>query len=295
MAGVQLKRHQMRLAVVALCFLLVTSPMFSNLLHTAWQGIVAVSARRHYVQWPALETEYFQLRYSPEDEDIAAWLGSEADAAVKQVAAILPHQSGTKRPWLVVVPDQETFQEVFGWSDGTGALGVYLADTVKILTPRAWDWVGEEERLEQFVQKGPLVHEYTHFVLDLRTRGNYTRWFSEGLSQIVEYQVLGYEWLEAGSSLANTLYSLDELDKGFDELPNQALAYRQGLSMVTYMEHLKGVDGLNRFIDVLGEQTPFYQALKQVYGLDREEFINGWQKWHREDDRWFRVREDGKN
>ena len=290
MVDLGVRRNQMRITMVVMLFLFVTSPLFSYTAQSTWQNIMASSARRHYLQWPAMETEFFHMRFSEDDRALAVWLGSEADAAVKHVATILPHDTGDKRPWLVVVPDQETFKRVFGWGEGTRALGVYLADTIKVLTPRAWDWHHEQEQFDVFSQQGPLVHEYTHYVLDLRSPGNYTRWFSEGLAQLIEYEVLGYEWLEAGSSLANPLYELDDLDQNFDQQPNQALVYRQALSMVSYMQYLQGTDGLNRFMDILGESTPFYQALSQVYGLEKEEFLLQWQEWYRQDARWFQVR-----
>ena len=144
----------------------------------------------------------------------------------------------------------------------------------------------EDKRLEVFSQQAPLVHEYTHFVLDLRTKGNYTRWFSEGLSQLMEYNILGFEWLEAGSSLSDSKYTLDELDRSFDSLPSDALAYRQSLSMITYLESLQGIEGLNELIEQLSKGIPFYRALQQVYGLDRSEFDANWQSWYPKDARW---------
>jgi len=273
----------------ALILLLSLSPYLSHALHAVWQAATLISVRRHYLTWSSLESKYFQLRYVPEDQILAEKIAKEADMAVRRVAELIPHSAGEKRPWLIVVPSQEILQEAFGWGRETGALGVYLADTIKILSPRAWHWYPESKRWYVFASQGPLIHEYTHFALELRAKGNYPRWFSEGLAQLTEYHLLGYEWLEADSSLANRLYSLEALDHSFDALPRQALAYRQALSMVSYLETLQGLAGLNQLIDKLGRGESFYQALQQIYGLDRESFLQGWEVWFGQDERWYRT------
>ena len=290
MTNIVLRKQRIQIIAAVVFLFVAVSPFSPHVARTTAQAVTSFSVRRYYRQWPSAETVYFHLRFSEGERELAGWLGAEADKAVEQVAALLPHDAGETRPWLVIVPDQETMKRAFGWSDGTGALGVYLANTVKVLSPNAWDWYKEENRRDIFTKQGPLVHEYTHFVLDLRADGNYTRWFSEGLSQLTEYRILGYEWLEEGSSLNNTLYSLDELDHSFDTLPRQELAYRQALSLVTYLETLQGMDGINLFLDTLAKDVPFYRALEQVYELDRTDFFTSWQAWQKEDPRWVKTR-----
>jgi hypothetical protein len=291
MTGLRIRQQpRFKFVVAALALFFVVSPYFSVFAQAAWQGTVAASVRRHYSQWPATETASFHLRYSEADSELAEWLGAEADAAAASVAAILPHTGGDRKPWLILVPDQETLRQAFGWSDATGALGVYVADTIKILSPAAWDWHAPKERLEVFTSQGPLVHEYTHYVLDLRTNGNYTRWFSEGLSQLMEYNILVYEWLEEQSALTGSVYTLEELDRSFDALPNEARVYRQSLSMITFLEAQGGMDSLNQMIDRLETGRSFYASLEEVYGMDRETFFAAWQAWYPEDGRWFLTR-----
>ena len=45
---------------------------------------------------------------------------------------------------------------------------------------------------KDYFKEGPMVHEYTHLVVDELTGGNYSRWFTEGVAQYVEQQVTGY-------------------------------------------------------------------------------------------------------
>jgi len=150
-------------------------------------------------------------------------------------------------------------------------------------------------RRDLYARQGPLVHEFTHYVVDARSADNYPRWFSEGLAQLLEYRLLGFEWLEQGSSLGYGVYSPEELEQAFDTLGNQPLAYRQALSLVTYLESLQGLDGINRLLDRLSPGNTFYQAVEEVYGLDRASFHQGWQRWFPTQPRWFLPRQDYDN
>lgn len=272
-------------ALVVLFFSLTGGLFFINNLGMNF-SVDKISVRRHYRDWPSFDSNFFHMRYPSGEGQTALWVAVEADRSAMLVAKELPHRQGPGKPWLVIIPEQELFRQIFGWGEGTGALGVYLAETVKVLSPNAWEWVDEKERADEFTRQGPLVHEYTHYVLDIRTKGNYTRWFSEGLAQLMEYNILGYEWIESGSTFKNPLYTLKEMDSSFDSLPNQALAYRQALSIVSYLEELQGMEGINALIDRLAGGSPFYQALQDVYGVDKINMVQNWEQWIRLNDRW---------
>lgn len=268
------------LAVMALVFVSVD-------IADVWRGLTTSAVRRHYRGWPSLESNRFHVRFTEKDREWAEWVAAEAERAASLVKEILPYTPPAAKPWLVIAPDQASIRQAFGWGEGTGALGVYLLETIIILSPQAYEGVDDAERRLFFARQGPLVHEVTHYVLDVRTGGNYPRWFSEGLAQLLEYQLLGFEWLEADSSLGQRLYKQDELDYSFAELPRQALAYRQALSMVTYLESLRGLDGLNLLLDKLAKDRPFYLAVEAVYGQDRSALVESWRSWFPAEGRWF--------
>lgn len=266
-------------------FLFTMTPHWGAVVQTGSKSLQTFVARRHYWGWQETKTAAFQLRYTEQDEDLVQWLSTEADDAAAQVASYLPYDQ-TSKPWLVLAPDQATIKQVFGWGEGTGALGVYQADTITLLSPNAWVWEDRDVRLVVFAAQNPLVHEYTHYVLDKRANGNYPNWFSEGLASLVEYRIVGYEWIENGSSLTDNVYVYPDLVTNFHNLSNQALAYRQSLSMVSYLDELQGMEGLNKFINLLGAGNSFGRALQQVYGMDEDSFYSGWQKWYPIDVRW---------
>lgn len=256
-------------ATAALLFLFVSAAAWPMQVLEPWLHLQSAWLRRHYVSWPVMESTTFQVRYREGDRPYAIFVSEQAEIAARQVQELLPAPPALFKPWLVILPDRTYLQRAFGWEENGSAVGVYMANTIKILSPEDWTWVAEEERLDSFCRESPLVHEYTHFVLDLRTRGNYTTWFSEGLAQLLEYKINGYEWLEPSASLDAALYPLRELDRHFHGLDNQPLAYRQSLSLVSFLESRQGMEGINRLVDLLGQGTAFYRAVEMVYGLEK--------------------------
>jgi hypothetical protein len=167
------KIKQNRKAALALLFLLLVISSWLLLeLYPPWANIQAFWLRRNFLNWESQDTTGFHIRYQPEDQHLVLLVTEEAERAAAQVGTLLPYQSSVTKPWLIIAPDQRTMQRTFGWGENTGAVGVYMVNTIKVLSPQAWTWLPQELRLESFCQEGPLVHEYTHYVLDLRTRGN---------------------------------------------------------------------------------------------------------------------------
>jgi hypothetical protein len=114
-------------------------------------------------------------------------------------------------------------------------------------------------------------------------RGNYTRWFTEGLAQYVEYKVNNYEWVTANNRLAGKLYSMNELDGDFDGLSNQALAYRQSLAAVRYIAEVHGEAKLSQVLGYLKAGEKVNKAIEKSLGMDYatyETMVNLWAKGH---------------
>ena len=116
-------------------------------------------------------------------------------------------------------------------------------------------------------------------VFDYKTNGNYSRWFTEGLAQYVEYKVNGYEWETATNHLTGKFYTMEELEKDFDQLSNQSLAYRQSLASIRYIAEVHGEDKLNRIIEGLEKGYSLSKMLETVLGMKAAAFEKEWQAW----------------
>lgn len=241
-----------------------------------------------FAGWEELENEKFTVYYRPEDTSASRLVLDTAMAVYQPVVDLLQYEPPAATA-IVVHPTQEDLAEAFGWTaqDG-GAMGVYWAGVIQILSPNTWLRTDNPVRRSQlFLENGPVAHEFTHVVVDYKARGNYPRWLSEGIAQYVEYKLNGVLWLDQDSSFDQTFYSLEELED-FSGLENQNLAYRQALSFVLYMAEVYGEEKLPEILAHLGRGATLDGALEEVLGLTREELEAEWQAWVENDrDRWL--------
>ncbi len=240
----------------------------------------AAQAKMNYEtrQLAAYETPHFIIKYSPADQPAVALVAEAAEAAYAPVTAMLGYAPAGKT-LVILYRDRSELNRTFGWSGDQSAMGVYWGGVIQVLSPRAWL---KEGAAGEFIRSGPMVHEYTHLVFDHLSRGNYPRWFTEGLAQYLEYTVNGYEWRTPGNSLRGQGYTQAELDRGFDDLANQALAYRQSLAAVRYIAAVHGESDLKNVIAALAAGRSIEDAVAASLGMDYAEFADEWPEWARD-------------
>lgn len=223
-----------------------------------------------------LETEHFVVKYTQADADVVAMVAQAAEEAYRPVTDILGYVPKDKGV-LVIYPDKRQLNQVFGWSSSESAMGVYYGGIIQVLSPRVWLKDASSDR--EFVQTGPVLHEYTHLVFDYMTNGNYSRWFTEGLAQYLEYKVNGYEWLTKDNRLDGKLYSMAEMDGNFDDLNNKSLAYRQSLAAIRYIAEVQGDDKLRSIISDLTRGIPLEKAISSNLRMSYTEYDHAWRAW----------------
>lgn len=222
------------------------------------------------------ETEHFTIKYAPADADMVPMVAEAAEDAYDPVVSAMgsaPHD----KTLIVIYHDKTELRKVFGWSGDESAMGAYWGGAIQLLSPRAWMQDGQSTA--DFIHSGPMVHEFTHLVFDYMTNGNYPRWFTEGLAQYVEYKVNHYEWITPGNRLDGTLYTAEELEQDFDNLPNQSLAYRESLAAVRYIAEVHGESSLRQVISALQSGRPIDQAITQATGMSYADFDKAWRAW----------------
>jgi len=182
---------------------------------------------------------------------------------------------------LLVHRDRESLREGFGWGPEDGAMGVYWAGVIRILSPSAWLRVEDpQQRALAFRREGPVAHELAHLLIDCRTGGNCPRWLSEGLAQQAERIVTGAEVrLDEIAAPGSGWYALPALDEDFDRLPDQELAYRQSLGLVEYLTRNFGAETIRGLLAALGRGESFSQALRAGLGLEPGELETGFKRW----------------
>lgn len=228
--------------------------------------------------WHQMEDEHFIIRYRG-DEDSARLVLETSRLFYRRICSDFSFVSGRKIP-VLVYPSREELNASFGWPASENAMGVYWGGVIRVLEPGVWIGDSDPGTVRQvFQQAGPMAHEMTHLVLDYLARGNYPRWFTEGLAQYEEYKITGFRFDQPEGIWGRELYPLQKMDRNFDKLPDQALAYRESLSAVEFIVTVYGEDGLHNIIGNLARGTGFGAALEQALGLDMQSFEQAWHNW----------------
>ena len=220
-------------------------------------------------QWDELQTEHYKIKYMAADKNDVVMVAIAAEEAYTSVSDRLG-QEPSKQTTIVIYPDSKSLAASFGWDKDEKALGVYWGGTIRILSPQAWlSGVGQQER---FIKEGPMVHEFTHLMVDEMTRGNYNRWWTEGIAQYTEKQITGFEFATPFADKQHLYYyTLDNLDKNFDGL-DQSVAYWEALQAVDFIVDNYGEEKIYAIIHYLSKGDSINKAIENALGTDYETF-----------------------
>ena len=226
-----------------------------------------------------LEGDHFIVRYYPKDKEVARIVLDNAESIYQPVGDKMGFGFDKKVP-VVIYPTRQDLGRSFGWEANESAMGVYWAGAIRILSPNEWIYSDDLEQVkEAFNANGPMAHEYTHLVIDYYTRGNYTRWFTEGIAQYVELELTGFKLNDEGNSLRQPLYSFEAMDKEYDNLDNQGLAYHQSLVAIQYLVECYGQDKLLAILAELKRGQNLDKSMQNQIGLDQKEFELKFKDW----------------
>lgn len=215
--------------------------------------------------WEQLETTHFRIKYLPVDDYCMGLLSEAAEDAYGKVSSRMGCEPS--RPITIVVyPDNASLAASFGWDRNEKALGVYWGGTIRILSPRAWlANLGQKQR---FIKEGPMVHELAHLMVDEMSRGNYNRWWTEGVAQYTEREITGFEFSSPFREKDDLYYyQLDNLEKNYDSL-EQSVAYWESLQAVDYIVRTCGEENIYKVLECLSRGDSMPRALENALGVD---------------------------
>lgn len=209
----------------------------------------------------------FIVKFKPNNEESAKLVLENSHEIKGQVNTILDYVNQEPVP-VIVYPSMEDLNKSFGWDGDRSPMGVYWMGSIRILTPEVWVDDSADKALV-FKNMGPMAHEYSHLVVDYKTNGNYTRWFTEGIAQYVEKEITGFTLDEPTTEAKGNLYSFKNLDATFDDQENQDLAYWQSLIAVEYLIEIKGEELITKeMLAKLGKGQNFDQVFTDIVGQD---------------------------
>lgn len=237
-----------------------------------WQKVTRFTAGQQIsyntAQYEQMQTEHFTIKYTPADDDYADIIADSAEQAYRQVNGKMKTNSPEKTT-IIVYPDSESLAQCFGWDRNEKALGVYWAGSISILSPH--QWLKEAYNENEFQTDGPLVHEYVHLIVDDMTKGNYNRWWTEGVAQYIEKRITGFQFEDPENVTADQLFTFAELDKNFDAL-DQQMSYFQARQAVEFIAARYGEDAIYAIMNGLSQGEELHRAIEQATGTDFENF-----------------------
>lgn len=180
---------------------------------------------------------------------------------------------------FIVYPNMAGMNVAVGEPAAQNNIGLYYAGTISILSPLAW--LPPTHWAAPFAYQSPVGHEMGHALLAAVAHGNYPAWFNEGVAQYEDAQVTGFIWLTRSNALhgrpaSQPLYSYAQLTGDFYALPNQSLAYREGLALVQYLVHQHGQSRFDLFIHALGQGGSFSSDLAHYYHVTPSGLYQAW-------------------
>jgi len=230
-------------AIILLCFILV-----AGVYYLYGQYTVFAFKLKGYDQ---LVTPHFIILFKPESAESIPIIANAAEKTYEIVGKNFDFYPKGKTP-IVVFPDSRSLQAAFNWPHDENTQGVYFRGTIYVQSPDVWiDATQDAEKV--FFAKGPMVHEYTHLVVDCLTSGNYSRWFTEGVAQYVERFVTGYTLREDFVVAEYNAYSYEEIMNNFDDLQDVASAYLGALEMTSLLAGDGGIQELKSIMLLLRE------------------------------------------
>ncbi|NLW91400.1 MAG: hypothetical protein GXY34_07350 [Syntrophomonadaceae bacterium] len=211
-----------------------------------------------------IRTDHYNIKYTDIDVDWVPMVALAAEEAYGSVSQVFGEEP-SKRTTIVIYPDSSSLARSFGWDRDEKAMGVYWAGSIRVLSPR--EWMTPQDSTDRFVQEGPMAHEFIHLMVDELTRGNYNRWWTEGVAQYVEKRTTGFEFASPFTGGEETsYYHLASLDRNFDKL-DQSIAYWESLQVIEYIAQTSGEESLFQIMAQLGDGKSLSTAIEKTQGV----------------------------
>jgi hypothetical protein len=255
--------------VLVLVFILLITLLMNKNSQSLMRFMVGQEVNLKTASFEQYQSEHYDIKYTPIDEPYVKLIAGVGEEAYDSVSSMFGLKPGG-RTIIVVYPDSSSLSQSFGWDKDANAMGVYWAGSIRILSPR--EWLGEKDMQLYFAREGPMVHEFAHLMVDEISRGNYNRWWTEGIAQYVEKKITGFEFSSpfVGDQKVE-YYQLKQLGKKFDQL-DQSIAYWESLQAAEYIAERYGEDSLFSITRQLGQGKSLEQAIEIVLSIPYTEW-----------------------
>ncbi len=225
-----LKTYLGAIFIVAVMFSILIVSGLSGRLYSLDKARIYKSVINNVSGFSSYESFYSRIFYTDSDE---IYVDAVANC-IDFYAPLLMKDFGIDDIYkitIILFPDGDAMSNSLGLSYEVAPMGVYYGGVINILSPGQWiENCGESYVKERFIKEGPIIHELTHMLTDLKTSGNYPVWFTEGVSLYYEYKYAAFEWREDLKQKSSGI-TIERLESDFRVL-EEAEAYRRSFDIV---------------------------------------------------------------
>ena len=216
------------------------------------------------------EGKHFIIRYTEPDSKYVDLIINTAEKHYYDIIKDLGYTPKGKST-IIVYNNPDEMNKDFSLAKGENAMGIYLNGVISIESPSLWISPGQDVT-KVFQYEGPVVHEFTHLVVDDIANGNYPIWFTEGIALLEEYRQDGYEW---GKDLNynGAPYTYEQLKNDFNSL-DEMLAYKRAFQVTKAISDKYGMETIREMLRDLGSGMSIESSFYKETGLRLDVFVN---------------------
>lgn len=219
--------------------------------------------------YKTINTEHFTIYFKEGEESVGKATGDIIEKHYNYVCSSFNHYPEGKIPIIIYEKEEDIIQSINLDRNQPPPIGVYYSGTINLLSPK--NWMEEDNLIEEYEKINPVVHEFTHLIVDEKTKGNYPLWLTEGLAVFMEKATMGIEW--NGGIGETSDITLKQLNNNFEDIEFE-IAYRKSYETIVYLDSQYEFDNINLLLDNLGIGTNIDTSLKRVFKKNLNGFKN---------------------
>lgn len=212
--------------------------------------------------YKSIKTKNFTIYFKEEEQNIGEITGNIIEEHYEEVCSYFNHYPKGDTPIIIYDKEKDLINSIKLKKGIPAPLGVYYSGTINILSPNLW--IGKDNLVEEYKETTPVVHEFTHLIVDEKTNGNYPLWLTEGLALFMEEKTIGFEWKDGIGETSSI--TLKDLNNDFEHIETEK-AYRKSLEIVNHLNSKYRFDNINLLLDNLGMGSNINTSLKKVFKL----------------------------
>ncbi|MCR1899294.1 peptidase MA family metallohydrolase [Irregularibacter muris] len=217
------------------------------------------------------QSDEFSFYYKENDRQYMQNIIKTSQDMIKSVNKNMKQDTPVKFN-MVIYPDSMEMNKGLRLPSGEETLGAYYGGNIFLLSPRQLNL--ENNKIENII-----LHEYTHLLVEEKTKGNHPIWFTEGIALYQEYSITGYEWGKGYRFPMDTPLYLEQLERHFNEVDTFA-AYRASFLRIQYLSERYGKDALLNIMDKMGENKSYDEAVQSILGKSKNQLENEFMLWY---------------